>query len=230
MKNKPRNYKFTGFSQETLDFLQWAGVSNKAWYDAHREEFKNKVLLPFQQLVEDLGPGMLKLDSRFEITPKVDKTISRVYRDTRFSKNKSPYRSNMWLTFKVPVVDWKISPAFYFEIYPEYYRYGMGYYEATKECMDLFRARLASRPSEFQKAISFFTPASRYSLEGEDYKRLEIPDIPKVLIPWYQKKSFYLMKIHKIDEVLFSSQLVDLLESEFKKLSPLYHYLQELVR
>jgi uncharacterized protein (TIGR02453 family) len=230
MKNKARVYKFQGFSRETLDYLQWAGVSNKAWYESHREEFKQSVLEPFKELVEDLGPGMLEIDSQFEVTPKVDKTISRIYRDTRFSKNKSPYRSNMWLTFKVPVIDWKISPAYYFEINPESYSFGMGYYEASRECMDLFRKKITGKPAEFQKAIAFFTSESAFTLGGEDYKRIEIPPIPEALVPWYRKKSFYLSQVHPVDEILFSSKLVTRLESEFIKLSPLYHYLQDLVR
>jgi hypothetical protein len=54
-------------------------------------------------LVGALGEFMLSIDPWFEVTPAVDRTISRIYCDTRFAKDKSPYKTTMWITFKRPI-------------------------------------------------------------------------------------------------------------------------------
>lgn len=131
---------FKGFSQESLDFLgNLKANNNRMWYEANRQVYINCLLEPLQNLVVDIGAFMLTIDPYLEVTPAIDKTISRIYRDTRFSRDKSPYKSTMWITFKRPNKEWKDAPAFFFEISPDSYRYGMGFYSAGKKTMDRFR-------------------------------------------------------------------------------------------
>jgi len=107
--------KFNGFSPKTLKFLRGLKANNnKAWFQAHREDYDAYVLGPLQDLVADLGEFMLDIDPRFEITPAVNKTISKIYRDTRFSKDKSPFRSTVWITFKNQNKDWTTRVCGYF--------------------------------------------------------------------------------------------------------------------
>lgn len=128
-----KEYQFKGFSPEALHFLIDIRTNNsKAWYEEHKPDYRQLLLIPFQNLVSDLSGSMLNIDPQFITTPAVDKTISRIYRDTRFSKDKSLYRDSMWLTFKRPITDWKEVPAYFFEITPQNYRYGMGFYIAPK--------------------------------------------------------------------------------------------------
>ena len=103
----------------------------------------------FRALVEQLTPEMLKIDKKFETRPAIGKTISRIHRDTRFLKDKSLYRSCLWLTFKRPSRDWKEAPAYFFEISPDTYRYGPGYYCTPKHTMDIFREEILNKPEAF---------------------------------------------------------------------------------
>ena len=81
--------KFNGFSPKTLKFLKGLEVNNnKTWFQKHRADYEEYVLQPLRDLVTYLGDFMLVIDPCFEITPAVNKTISRIYRDTRFSKDK----------------------------------------------------------------------------------------------------------------------------------------------
>ena len=59
---------------------------------------------------------MLEIDNLFEIEPKVGKAISRIYRDIRFSKDKTPYRTNAWIAIKRSSKEWKEAPAYYFDL------------------------------------------------------------------------------------------------------------------
>jgi len=222
--------KFKGFSRKTLKFLrELKANNNKAWFQAHRADYEEYVLGPLRDLVTDLGDCMLDIDSRFEITPAVNKTISRIYRDTRFSKDKSPFRSTVWITFKNRNKDWTTHVCgYFFELSVNSYRYGMGFYNAAPAIMSRFREMIDENPKEFLKAISFFAKQRTFVLEGEQYKRIIDKSKPEKIQDWYQKKNMYLVCNRKIDNTLFSSKLVDDLTSGFRLIAPLYKYLQTI--
>ncbi len=220
---------FQGFSPETFSFLQALELNNeKEWFEENRENYQINVLQRVQQLVVSLSDFMLTIDSDFETAPMVDKTISRIYRDTRFSKDKSPYRPNVWIAFKRRVNDWKIIPTFYFEIFTDGYRYGMGFYNADKTYLQHFREDILANQTKFLEIVSFLKTSDIFTLEGNDYKKELIKGLPQDLSCWYQKKSFYLSCTKPLEQVLFEKGLSEKLKNDFSLLIPLYHYLWEI--
>ncbi len=222
--------RFNGFSPKTLKFLRGLKANNnKAWFEAHRNDYEEYVLEPLRNLVIDLGEFMLEIDPYFEIAPVVNKTISRIYKDTRFSKDKSPFRSKIWITFKNQSRDWTtLVCGYFFELSPNSYRYGMGFYNAAPAIMSKFREMIDTEPKEFLQAISFFSKQKIFVIEGTKYKRIIDKSKPKEIQDWYQRKNLYLVCNSKIDDILFSSKLVDDLVSGFSLAAPLYHYLQKI--
>jgi TIGR02453 family protein len=219
---------FCGFSPDTLRFLcSLRDNNNKEWFESNGGLYEKYVLQPMKALVSDIGPFMLSIDPYFDIAPSVNRTISRIYRDIRFSKDKSPYRSNIWITFKQMSRDWKGDPVFFFEIFPDFYRYGMGFYSASKDTMDNLRRQIDEKPREFLKAVSFLNDNRDFSLEGDKYKR-NLKDLPPELLDWYQRKNLYITCSREIDNTLFSNKLLGELMSGFEKLSPFYHYLWKI--
>ncbi|MBL7073807.1 DUF2461 domain-containing protein [candidate division KSB1 bacterium] len=220
---------FYGFSPKTSDFLKNLKVNNnKVWFESHRQNYQKYLLEPLRNLVVDIGEFMLTIDPYFEISPAVNKTISRIYRDTRFSKQKSLYKTTMWITFKRPNKDWKDAPAYFFEISPDSYRYGMGFYSASKDTMDRFREMIDKKPKEFLKAISFYSKQRVFVVEGEKYRRILDDNKPEEIQNWYQRRNLYLVCNRKIDNCLFSRELVGDLMFGFGLVSPFYHYLWKL--
>ncbi len=214
-----------------MDFLKNLGANNnKAWFEAHREDYRKHLLEPLQNLVVDAGNFMLTIDPYFETRPAIDKTISRIYRDIRFSKDKSPYRNTMWITFKRPGKDWKSSPTYFFEISPDSYRYGMGFYSVSKDTMDMFREMVDKKPEEFQKAISFYSQQKAFVVEGEKYKRIIDKTKSEEIRNWYQRRNLYLVCNREINSRLFTRDLIDDLVSGFGLLAPFYHYLWKIRR
>jgi uncharacterized protein (TIGR02453 family) len=223
---------FDGFSRNTLRFLKGLEVNNnKTWFEAHRRDYEEYVLGPLRNLVIDLEEFMLEIDPYFEIAPVVNKTISRIYRDTRFSKDKSPFRSTVWITFKNQSRDWTtLVSGYFFELSLNSYRYGMGFYNAAPAIMSKFREMIDTEPKEFLQAISFFSKQKTFVLEGDKYKKIFDKNKPKEIQDWYQRKNLYLVCNRKIDDILFSSKLVDDLASGFNLVAPFYHYLQKIGR
>ena len=220
---------FNGFSSKTLNFLQSLKANNnKAWFEAHKQDYQEYLLNPLQNLVVDLTEFMLTIDPYFEIRPVVGKTISRIYRDTRFSKDKSPYRTTMWITFKRQNNDWKDAHAYFFEISPPLYRYGMGFYSASKETMDRLREMIVIKSKEFLKAVSLYSKQNVFIVEGEKYKRILNDNIHEEFQDWYQMKNLYLVCNREVDDTLFSRKLLNDLKSGFGLIAPFYHYLWTL--
>ena len=89
---------FHGFTSESFRFFEELARNNqKAWFDANRARYDQHVVGAFRGLLEALTPGMLRLNRHFEVGGKTNANFSRINRDTRFSKDKSPYKSNYYL-------------------------------------------------------------------------------------------------------------------------------------
>lgn len=220
---------FTGFSPETLKFLHDVHWKNsREWFEQNRNLYNRYLLDPFRALAVDLGRTVSSIDPELEVRPAVNKTISRIHRDTRFSKDKSLYKDRMWLGFKRKVDNWKDSPAFFFELTPDSYRYGMGYYSASRETMDRLRNRIDKNPKKFLKAIAFYKKQDQFVLAGEMYKRPFKSEHPTQIQEWYQRKSFYLVCDRGIDRIIFSSRLAQEIADGYMLLKPIYRYLLEI--
>lgn len=221
--------RFDGFPPHSLQFLRdLRHNNNKEWFELHKPDYQEHILRPLQILVAGLAPMMLSIDPDFEVRPALNKTISRIYRDTRFSRDKSPYKTSHWITFKRLTKEWKDYPAYFFEVSPDSYRYGMGFYSASRETMDNFRRRLDGNPRPFLSAISFFPGQDTFTIEGEVYKRPLKADVPVGLQDWYNRKNFYLVSNRQVTGDRIDRKLITELMDDFRTLAPLYHYLCKL--
>jgi uncharacterized protein (TIGR02453 family) len=218
---------FTGFTPAGLNFLQDAWINNsKTWFEEHRAIYDNDLIRPFRLLVEQLTPEMLKIDEWFETKPAIGKTISRIHRDTRFSNDKSLYRSRLWLTFKRPNRDWKEAPAYFFEISPSSYQYGLGYYCSSKKTMDIFREEILHDTKKFLSMTHCIKKP--FELVGESYKRPLIKEQDTQIATWYNRKNLAVMVTSNHIEDILNADLPQKLVKGFKQLVPLYDYLMRV--
>lgn len=161
------------FSQKTLDFLFENRLhDSREWFAQHKKEYQELVIQPLRQLVMDLSPTMLELDPEFNTEPKVDKTICRVWRDTRYTKDPSLYRDHMWILFKrggrMHGTD---HPGMYVEINQDGFSYGCGFYYASTAYMSCLRERILAGDGAFQAAQEAYLGQKVFSMEGDCYKR-----------------------------------------------------------
>lgn len=93
------------FNRETFRFFQdLARHNKKTWMDANRERYQETVVRPFRRLLEETAPAVLALNSGFDTAARNGQNFSRINRDIRFAKDKTPYRPQMYLKFAVPFV------------------------------------------------------------------------------------------------------------------------------
>jgi uncharacterized protein (TIGR02453 family) len=91
------------FRKDTFDFFLELGRNNKkTWMDANRDRYQSSVVKPLRRLLEELTPTLLELDDRFDVSGRTGANFSRINRDIRFAKDKTPYRAQMYLKFQMP--------------------------------------------------------------------------------------------------------------------------------
>lgn len=218
---------FNGFSIYTLEFLKGLkNNNNKQWFEENRDKYREYLLEPMKELAGELSPIMLSIDPMLEVAPA--KVISRINRDIRFSKDKSPYRANMWIAFKRIYLDWKAEPCFFFEIFPDYYRFGMGFYNIPRETLQKLRNLIDEESKGFRKVYSLYEKQSTFIIEGEKYKRILNPELSDKLNEWYQRKEIYMTCNRQIDDNLFSPRLVNDISEGFRLIEPVYGFFMSL--
>ncbi len=215
------------FSQKTLDFLAENQMQNsKSWFAEHKENYQEYVLNPLAELVVGLSDTIKSIDESLICEPKVGKCISRIYRDTRYSHDKSIYRDIMWVVFTTKRQLSGGPPGYFFELSPRGFRYGCGFCQADRITMENLRRLVLENSKEFQSALSAFENQSVFAIEGELYKRDRFPDAPEHLKTWLNRKEVGLIHNSTDFPLLFSDQLIPKLSAEFLSVAPVFKFLQ----
>jgi len=215
---------FRGFSQQTIDFM-WnlRFNNNKTWFEANKETFVEVFQAPMKALGREVFERITAEHGDLGLVHKV----SRIYKDARRVKDGEPYRCNLWFSMERPSEEWTATPVFWFELAPEGWSYGMGYYQARPITMAKLRARIDRAPKQFEELIAPLEQQSEFVLEGEEYKRQKEAPTDKAA-GWYNKKSFALTHRQKNGKELFSAKLADHLVAGYQFLMPFYAYVATL--
>ena len=216
------------FSQKTLDFLFENRLhDSRIWFEEHKSDYRQYILEPLRELVRSLSPFMLEIDDQFTIDPRVDKTICRIWRDTRYSHDKSLYRDTMWIIFRRgEKMHTSEFPSLYFEITCTGFNYGTGFYHASTGYMETLRSLILAGSPAFQRAQDSFSRQSIFHMEGECYKRPHFPDQPDSLRQWLERRNISFCSENIADfPLLFSDQLVPYLVKGFQSIAPVYDFL-----
>jgi uncharacterized protein (TIGR02453 family) len=121
------------FTRETFQFFKdLARHNQKTWMDANRERYRQHVTLPFRRLLEVMTQDVLALDSGFDVMARGGRNFSRINRDTRFAKDKTPYRAQMYLKLGVPFPGGGESGQLYVGLTKDVVTVGFRIYSASK--------------------------------------------------------------------------------------------------
>lgn len=211
------------FEQRAIDFLYFNHKNNsKTWYQEHKEDYRKYLLQPFADLVTDLTPTMLSIDPQFIVEPKVDKAISRIYRDMRYASDRYLYRDRMWCIFIRDKKLYNGLPGYFFEISPYGFRYGCGYYHADGQSINNFRKLILDNSPEFVKAFECVKNQTVFTVYGETLKTNRYSDAPLEVQDWLNRKNTGLMAESQDINLLFDKNLADILSKQFLSIKPFY--------
>ena len=217
--------EFSGFNDNTFDFLlQIAFNNNREFYEENKANFLENVKAPLILLESELAPIMLKCDPNIRTGRRV---ISRIFRDTRFSKDKSMFRDHMWIGYTRNGGSDNKTFGFYFEITPVSYGYGMGSYGADAKSMEAFRQKIMTAPNKFLRSTNYNRLLKSFEFRGEDYKRLKYKEGPKKILDIVNKRYFYFSFSSNDLDNAKSPKLKDEVINAFNELIPLYKFFVE---
>ncbi|NLV36487.1 MAG: DUF2461 domain-containing protein [Clostridiaceae bacterium] len=215
---------FEGFTKEGLIFLFENRMRNdKAWYDSHKHVYKKYVYNPFVELITELAPTMKEIDGSIITIPS--KLISRVRRDTRFTKDKTLYRDNAWIVFLRDKSQMSTSACYWFGLDQTGCSYGAGYYNAEPASMAHMRDMIIKGHPAFKKALQCYESQNEFAIGGEMYKRSKYPDQPENLRLWLDRKNIFFECVQKDFDLAFSKDLPQKLDKSFRSLKPIYDFL-----
>ena len=214
---------FEGFTEQTFTFFMTIAFNNTAaCMEANRPVFEAHVLQPFKALSNACASVLIQVDPRMDLRPVMGGTISRIRRDTRFSRDKSPYRDHMWLDFRRKHEDMHL--AFSFDLSPRGAAYNMGVHAATPERLQQLRQYVLLHGERY-KALHQELMAAQYAFIGDDYKRSMAQTDDPILRAFAHKRWFAYHKQVPLRDTM-TPAFADTLRSAFLQLAPMYTYLR----
>lgn len=161
---------FPGFPGEGIQFLRsLARNNNRDWFLPRKPIFEEKVKQPMRQLVEAVNVAMKSFAPEYVADP--DKAIFRIYRDTRFSKDKTPYKDHISASF--PRRGLPCGAGYYFEVSPKEVGIGGGIYMPSPETLRAIRQHIAEHHEKLRRLTQTRTVKQLFGdLQGEQLTRV----------------------------------------------------------
>ena len=211
--------KFTGFTPDASAFLWDLAFHNeRPWFNENKQRFLTAVKEPFDALARET---LSLLQAPRPDTP-VQVHVSRIYRDARRLFGRGPYKDHLWMSFWTGV-EKRDNPAFWFEISPSGYEYGVGFFQALPSEMEAYRRCIRENPEKMTALVCRLEKAERYRLIGPDYKRPK-GDVGELLNPWYNKRWVGIDAAFDFEGDIFSPRLPEILAEQYEFLMPFYEF------
>ncbi len=224
---------FTGFPPALMGFFrQLARHNEKPWFEANRPRYETEVRTPLRALVEEMDVRFARIAPEIVGDPR--RSVFRIHRDVRFSRDKSPYKTHASCWFFHRDAGRQVgqeadagSAGFYFQISPTESFLGAGIWMPPRGSLARIRDALAEDPKGFAAVAD--TPALRRRFGGLDQEQM-LTRLPRGYAPghpaepWLRYQSFTLGRALSSDEAL-SPRLAAALERDFARLVPLVRWL-----
>ena len=169
-----KRQSFSAFPKEGLQFLRLLKRNNnREWFQQHKGIYESHVKAPIYNLIETLGRDFQTFAPEFVASPKV--SAYRIHRDTRFAKDKSPYKTHVAAVFPHAGLGKHEGAALYLHIAPSELFVGGGLYMPLPEDLQVLRNHIAENPKGLQRIVQ--APAFRRmfgSIEGDRLTRDEV--------------------------------------------------------
>jgi uncharacterized protein (TIGR02453 family) len=144
--------RFPGFSPEAITFLRGLERNNKReWFQPRKNIYEDHVKKPLEELVNAVNSELAEFSPR-HVTP-VKKAIFRIYRDTRFSKDKKPYKTHVAATFFLQNLGKAAGPCYYFHFTPKEFLIFAGVYMPEREELMAIRNLIAEQHHDFLQLL-----------------------------------------------------------------------------
>jgi uncharacterized protein (TIGR02453 family) len=221
---------FEGFSETAVKFLSDLRKNNrKVWFDAHRKEYDRFILQPAMNFTEAMGERLTAIAPGIIAEPRVNGSIFRIYRDIRFSKDKTPYKTHLGIFLWEGEGPKMECPGFYFHLEPAKLMLGGGIYIFSKPLLDEYRRSVIHPEHGPDLAEAVESVSKHLNIGGRHYKK-----IPRGYDPEHPFAEFLLFNgltawtEGPVPAVLHGPGVVDYCFKLYRQLVPIHRWLKGL--
>ncbi|MGI9610414.1 MAG: DUF2461 domain-containing protein [Acidimicrobiia bacterium] len=161
------------FTKATYDFLKdLASNNNRPWFKANKDRYDAAIKDPALDFIEDFAQPLAKISKHFVADPSLQGgSLFRIYRDTRFGKDKTPYKKNTGLHFRHFMAKDAHAPGFYLHIQPGENFMGVGLWRPETKVAYQIREHIDEHQAEWKKATRGKRFSDVFSLQGDSLTR-----------------------------------------------------------
>ena len=223
---------FNGFSKDLVKFLKQLQKNNdRDWFKANKSRYESDVQLPALEFIAAMEKPFKKLSPYFRVVAKKSGgSLMRVYRDTRFSKDKTPYKTNVGIHFRHEAGKDVHAPGFYFHIEPKEVFIGAGVWHPDSAALKKIRTWIVTEPSKWKRITRSKKLLSTFVIHGDTLKRP-----PRDFDPEHELIADLKMKDHMVlanlkHSELQSKDVVKNVCALFKQTKPYVQFLCDALR
>jgi len=221
------------FTSATLTFFRGLARHNaKPWFEAHRADYEQEVVAPMRALIEEMDVRLARFAP--EITGHPKRSMFRIYRDVRFSKDKSPYKTNAGCWFWHRDADPRVGDSaegggagFYFHLQPGSSFTGAGIWMPPRPLLGKLRDAIAEDPRGFERVVKNPSFVRRFGGLDDEHTLKRMPRgfaETHRAARWLKFQSFISGR-DLSDKKVTSPRLAAVLQEDFSKLLPLVRWL-----
>jgi len=225
--------QFAGFPPEGLDFFTGLTFNNeKTWFEDHKEDYERFILQPSRAFVTAMGERLPEISSDIQADPRVNKSLFKIHRDTRFSKDKTPFKTHMGIWFWEGTGKRMNCSGFYFHLEPLKMFVGGGLHKFPQELMAPYRESVV-HPKHGPALVDAIAEVSSHkglNIGAEHYKKTPRgfdPDHPNAKYLLHNGMHAY-QEFEGIPDCVHAPELITFCMDIFKKMAPLHRWLLDL--
>lgn len=219
--------QFRGFPPGCLKFLAALARHNeRAWFNDNKARYEDCVRNPALAFIADMGPPLARISPNFLALPrKVGGSLMRVYRDTRFAHDKTPFKTNVGIHFRHESAKDVHAPGFYVHIEPGNCFLGAGIWHPDPKSLAAIRAFIVDNPNAWQQATRTAAFARRWALIGDSLSRPPRGFEPTHALIEDLKRKDFIACMNFADEEIEQPRFTAYVAKHFKDMVPLVSYL-----
>lgn len=225
----PKNSPY--LTPAAFDFLRDLAANNdRAWFKDNKDRYHGAVRDPMLRLIEDFQPRLRSINKHFIADPKpVGGSLFRIHRDTRFSKDKSPYKTNAGAHFRHESAKDAHAPGFYFHLEPDNCFAAAGLWHPDGPTLGLIRDSIIGRSRAWKEITKSDAFQTKWFFGGDSLSRPPRGyDADHPLIDDLKRKDF-IGVTSLSEETVFADDFIDQLEALYRDVVPLVRFLTKAV-
>ncbi|MCE1247736.1 MAG: DUF2461 domain-containing protein [Firmicutes bacterium] len=223
---------FNGFKPETLKFFADLSKNNeKVWFDEHREDYDEFVMLPTRNFIVEMGNKLSAIVPLIVADPKVNRSIFRINRDVRFSNDKRPYKTHLGIWFWEGNDSRMDNPGFYFHIEPGNCIIAAGMHCFSKPVMNKFREMVVhpKMGPRLPEAVEKVSKSGQFEIGEKTLKKTPRGfDSKHPNAEYLLYTGFNAFWEGPVPEEVFSADIIDYCMKRFQDMLPIHQWLVEM--